>query len=547
MHSEKHVNLLLLTDIYKLGHIEQFPKSTTKVYSYLEARGSKELDGLIFFGLQYILKEYLTRLVTHDDVNEFIMCYKMARNREPTMFIVDKLRLLADFGYLPVEIKALPEGTYIGLKQILMSITNTHDDFYWLPVTDKEKKSKKGYIKLIKDENGFRTVDGLQQHEEETTYLKTVFKNGKLLIDQSLYTIQEHVNSHLEKTLFERIDGIVCLMGNDCSGKTSICKNLLAKFYSGETNILPMERSVKYNNVLFEELKKLVNPSNLDNVLHLMAFETKPYIQSQITYCAKMINIYYVIIDAPINVLEMRSAKRSEHDKYESVKAFRYYRNKYMEMSLYYGFPQVLNNGTNTIDDVVNEILIHTICYYDRYQKFAIMNISNILNEYYKDNHKYDEFCKFYTRKDIFESNDEKLKQIKLGSNMDVLICKLFDVDYTIIITPNSQLSAKSDKDKFHALTCFECLMRAHIDAQKIIYLFFVDNFEILVQFTNDDNMLTEITKKMTANYLKHETISDCDSLDLIDKLKSFFETNKFDNYDLSDSNINTFFDEQTS
>ena len=114
-YSSKRVNLLRLTDIYKLGHIEQFPQGATKVYSYLEARGSKEFDGLIFFGLQYILKEYLMRPVTQEDLNDFIVYYRMVRKRDPTPFIIEKLQSLVNLGYLPVEIKALPEGTYIGL------------------------------------------------------------------------------------------------------------------------------------------------------------------------------------------------------------------------------------------------------------------------------------------------------------------------------------------------------------------------------------------------------------------------------------------------
>jgi nicotinamide phosphoribosyltransferase len=41
-------------------------------------------------------------------------------------------RQLADLGYIPLKIKAVPEGTVMPLRNALMTITNTHPDFPWL-------------------------------------------------------------------------------------------------------------------------------------------------------------------------------------------------------------------------------------------------------------------------------------------------------------------------------------------------------------------------------------------------------------------------------
>ena len=49
-------NLLLMTDIYKTGHMRMYPKGTTKVYSYLCARSTKKEQQALFFGLQPYLK-----------------------------------------------------------------------------------------------------------------------------------------------------------------------------------------------------------------------------------------------------------------------------------------------------------------------------------------------------------------------------------------------------------------------------------------------------------------------------------------------------------
>lgn len=125
-------NLLLLTDVYKFGHKDQYPPGTNRVYSYLESRGSREdgLDYTVFFGLQYYLKKYLSQPVTHADVDEY---EEIAGGiLGPDNINVRQFRELADLGYIPLRIKAVPEGTVCPLRNALMTITNTHDDFPWL-------------------------------------------------------------------------------------------------------------------------------------------------------------------------------------------------------------------------------------------------------------------------------------------------------------------------------------------------------------------------------------------------------------------------------
>jgi len=50
----------LLLDGYKLGHVFQYPKDTTMVYSNLTPRSSRTgLQGVVAFGFQYFIQEYL--------------------------------------------------------------------------------------------------------------------------------------------------------------------------------------------------------------------------------------------------------------------------------------------------------------------------------------------------------------------------------------------------------------------------------------------------------------------------------------------------------
>lgn len=125
------MNLLLQTDVYKMGHKDQYPPGTNKVYSYLESRGSREdgLDYTVFFGLQYYLKKYF-KPVTHDDVDEYEEIASGILG--PSNINTRQFRELADLGYLPLQIKAVPEGTVMPLHNALMTITNTHPDFAWL-------------------------------------------------------------------------------------------------------------------------------------------------------------------------------------------------------------------------------------------------------------------------------------------------------------------------------------------------------------------------------------------------------------------------------
>ena len=61
-------NILTLTDSYKTSHWKQYPKGTSKVYSYLESRGGK-FKNTLFYGLQYFIKQYLSgQVVTEEKI-----------------------------------------------------------------------------------------------------------------------------------------------------------------------------------------------------------------------------------------------------------------------------------------------------------------------------------------------------------------------------------------------------------------------------------------------------------------------------------------------
>lgn len=135
-----YINPFLLTDFYKVGHPFQYPKGTTLVYSNFTARKSrlKGVEEIVFFGLQYFLKEYLSKNFTYDFFHmewenlerEYRRTIKNALGSDLPTY--DHLKNLHTLGYLPIEIKAVPEGTKVKMRVPCLTIKNTHPDFAWL-------------------------------------------------------------------------------------------------------------------------------------------------------------------------------------------------------------------------------------------------------------------------------------------------------------------------------------------------------------------------------------------------------------------------------
>lgn len=133
------MNPSLLLDFYKTGHADQYPKDTNKVVSNFTCRGVR-IPGVthtIFFGLQYYIRKYLDEFW---EVNFFrskdapYHYHKiLKKSLGPTCPSIDNLLLLHDLGYLPIQIRALAEGTRVPLRVPCYTIHNTHPDFFWLP------------------------------------------------------------------------------------------------------------------------------------------------------------------------------------------------------------------------------------------------------------------------------------------------------------------------------------------------------------------------------------------------------------------------------
>ena len=122
-------NIILNTDSYKVSMFKQYPAGTTGVYSYIESRGG-HYDETVFFGLQAFIKEYLLEPITQADIDiadEILTAHGEPFNRSGWEYILSN-----HAGYLPVVIRAVPEGTVVPVKNVLATIENTDPECYWL-------------------------------------------------------------------------------------------------------------------------------------------------------------------------------------------------------------------------------------------------------------------------------------------------------------------------------------------------------------------------------------------------------------------------------
>lgn len=124
-------NPLLALDVYKMGHMEQYKPGVTKVFSYLTTRSDKRFDKMVFFGLQYYLKKYLSIPLESWMADEFLQVREELLGTPAHPDVEEKIRKLCRLGYWPLEIKAVDEGMVLPVKNVVMTITNTLPEYYW--------------------------------------------------------------------------------------------------------------------------------------------------------------------------------------------------------------------------------------------------------------------------------------------------------------------------------------------------------------------------------------------------------------------------------
>lgn len=138
------INPLFAIDFYKASHIFQYPENTEYVYSNLTPLSSKLSnlpedfrDGIVFFGLDYFIKSFLLENFSAHFFNrpkeDVLLEYKdMMDTALGGDNDVSHIGELHDLGYLPIHIRALPEGSFVPIGVPVLTIVNTDPKFFWL-------------------------------------------------------------------------------------------------------------------------------------------------------------------------------------------------------------------------------------------------------------------------------------------------------------------------------------------------------------------------------------------------------------------------------
>lgn len=136
----RKTNPFLLTDFYKIVHQNMYPTGLTKLTSIWTPRMSrfKDIDKVVMFGLQGFVQKYLVEYFNDNfflrDKEEVMKEYKdtITYTMGEIYSNTNHLEKLHDLGYLPLEIRAIKEGTRVPIKVPMIQLTNTHEDFAWL-------------------------------------------------------------------------------------------------------------------------------------------------------------------------------------------------------------------------------------------------------------------------------------------------------------------------------------------------------------------------------------------------------------------------------
>lgn len=133
-------------DAYKLGHKKMYPEGTEYVYNNFTPRSEKlspvlkhlRKGEVVVVGVQRFAN--LLKTVWEDTffsercedvVDEWVDMIQPLAGSIP--YNADHIKALHKLGYLPLEIKAIPEGMSVPFGVPVITIKNTHPDFAWLP------------------------------------------------------------------------------------------------------------------------------------------------------------------------------------------------------------------------------------------------------------------------------------------------------------------------------------------------------------------------------------------------------------------------------
>ncbi len=210
-------NIIKLTDSYKVSHAVQYPPGTTEIYSYFESRGG-EFRETVFFGLQYFIRRYLEGVVVTkekiDDAEKFLLSHLGPGifQRSRWEYILEK-----HHGRLPVEIKAVREGTSVPVRNVLMTIRNTDPECFWLT----------NYLETLLVQVWYPSTIATISREMKKVLLAALEKSGTpSLIDFKLHDFGFRGVSSVESAGLGGSGHLVNFKGTDTMAALEVCEEI---------------------------------------------------------------------------------------------------------------------------------------------------------------------------------------------------------------------------------------------------------------------------------------------------------------------------------
>lgn len=220
-----------LIDGYKADHRRQYPEGTEIVYSNFTPRSSR-VEGnneVGFVLLQYFIKEYLIDRWNQNFFNlpkeELLTAYKrrMDNYLGPDAISVEHIGELHDLGYLPIRIKALPEGSIVPIGVPVFTIVNTIPKFFWITNYLETLASNVMWKPMTSLTTAWLYRKRFQKHADKVGY-------GPEVIQWQAHDFSMRGMSGTEDTLMSAASHLMLFTGTDCIPAI----DFLEKYYNAD-------------------------------------------------------------------------------------------------------------------------------------------------------------------------------------------------------------------------------------------------------------------------------------------------------------------------
>lgn len=125
------ISLICRTDSYKFGHPFAYPDNVEGMAAYGEARVKSHTE-VVMAGVAPLLQRYFTTPITAQDVEDAEK-FALAHFGRPLFAKDDWMKVVTEYdGYMPITIRALPEGTVVRGGDPLYMTACFDKDLFWM-------------------------------------------------------------------------------------------------------------------------------------------------------------------------------------------------------------------------------------------------------------------------------------------------------------------------------------------------------------------------------------------------------------------------------